>query len=471
MDTVAPALITLAFGLLAGWLARRAAVPDCRTALAATAAELETAQRALAAAQAELSAAYVEHAATEAREHALAEQLAAFREDRDHLTAEVKAASGDALKEAAADLARQTEEARKVAARELEEARKVAAREAEQMRLAADRQAKAEAAERKTALEGLVKPLQENLGKFQEKVDRLEGERQLAAGRFDEQLKTLATGVEALGRNADGLVTALRRPNVRGSWGELQLQTAFEHAGLVEGVNYTLQHTVAGDDGGRLRPDAVVKLPGGKSVVVDAKVPYAAFQDACEAADPAVAGEQLARHAQHVRAHVKTLASKEYQSALRTAAHATPDFVVMFIPNEAMYLAALQADPSLLEDAMRNRVLIVAPMTLIATLQSVSVGWQQERIAEDAQEIAEIARELHKRFAKFFEHVDGIGRALGTAVGKFNGAVGSFERQLVPHFRRLEDRGIRSSKPTPSLTPVDVEPRTITRALTVELEA
>lgn len=441
MDTVAPALIALALGLVVGWLLRRWSAPDQLPQLQAAASDRDAAQQALATAQAELTAAYVEQAATEARAHALGEQLEAFRQDRDHLTAEVKAASGDALKEAAAELARQNE-----------------------------RQTKADAAASKATLEGLVKPLHENLGKFQQKVNRLEGERRPAAGRFDEQLKTLAVGVEALGRNADGLVTALRRPNVRGSWGELQLQTAFEHAGLVEGVNYTLQHTVAGDDGGRLRPDAVVLLPGGKSVVVDAKVPYAAFQDACEATGPAVAAERLAHHARQVRAHVKTLSSKEYAAALRTAAHATPDFVVMFIPNEAMYLAALQADPSLLEDAMRSRVLIVAPMTLIATLQSVSVGWQQERIAKDAEEIAEIAVELHKRFATFFEHVDGIGRALGTAVGKFNGAVGSFERSLVPQFRRLEDHGIKSSKPTATLTPVEAQPRAITRALTVEAE-
>lgn len=427
MDTALPAILALLVGLVLGWLARRAQVPDESALLAEARAGV---------------------VAAEAREHALREQVDTIRADREQLVNQFKAVSGDVLKETSKELSRHAEEVRK----------------------SQDERALGELDKRERAIQGLVKPLADNLEKFDKKVDRLEGERQKAVGVLDQQLKSLGDGVGALGKNADSLVTALRRPNVRGAWGELQLLTAFEHAGLVEGVNFSLQHTLYGDGGERQRPDAVVFLPGNKSIAVDSKVSLSAYQEACESEDPVVVADRLALHAKQVRTHVRALASKEYQAALATAGHATPDFVVMFIPSEAMYFAALEADPTLLEFAARQKVLLAAPMSLIAILHAVHVGWQQERIAENAQEIATIATELHKRFATFFEHVDGIGSSLTQAVGRYNKSVGSFEGTLVPQFRRLEDHQIKSNKSIPVLRRIDVEPRVITRGLTVELD-
>lgn len=482
------ALIALLIGCLVGWLARTARQPtdavgqaelaalrpqleaagarreslesevaELRPQLAAAGAlgasleaQLEAAGDREASLQTQVATLRPGLAAAGAREEALQAQVATIRADREQLLAQFKAVSADVLTATSKELKRQDDERRS----------------------SREREAAAQLEQRTQAVDALVKPLSEHLAKFDEKVERLEGERKRAAGTLEAQLRTLGEGVGALGKNADSLVTALRRPNVRGAWGELQLRTAFEHAGLVEGVNFDLQHTLAGDeDGGSLRPDAVVFLPGAKSIAVDAKVPFLAYQEACETTDEEVARERMAHHARQVRHHVKTLGGKEYQRALATASHATPDFVVMFIPSEAMYFAALEADPTLLEDAIKAKVLLAAPMSLIAILQAVHVGWQQERIAENAREIAMVATELHKRFGVFFEHFDGIGRSLGTSVKKYNEAVGSFERSLAPQFRRLEDHQIKSGKATPALGRVEAEPREIAKGMTVELGA
>jgi DNA recombination protein RmuC len=284
-------------------------------------------------------------------------------------------------------------------------------------------------------------PIADALARMDAQLQRLESDRQQARGALDEQLRTLAAGQDRLRTETGALVAALRQPQTRGRWGELQLRRVVELAGMTAHCDFVEQASCATDDG-LLRPDLVVQLPGGKQVIVDAKAPLTAFLDAYEARDETARTAALAAHARLLREHVRRLSAKAYWDQFDTA----PDFVFLFLPGEHFYSAALEADPSLLEEGARQSVLIATPTTLIALLRAVAYGWQQERVAEDARAVAQLGRELHRRLETFAEHLQRVGTRLRSAVGAYNDAVGSFEHRVLPGARRLAEHGVVSTE-------------------------
>jgi DNA recombination protein RmuC len=250
-------------------------------------------------------------------------------------------------------------------------------------------------------------------------------------------------------------VTALRTPHVRGRWGEIQLKRVVELAGMLPYCDFDEQVTAATDDG-RLRPDMKVRLPGGKNVIVDAKVPLAAYLDACEATDEDERARHLESHARQVREHMTKLSAKSYWQQFGD----TPDFVVMFLPDEGFFRAAWEQDPSLVEAGVRARVHVASPTTLIVLLQAIAYGWQQESVAEDAREIHALGRELYERVAIVGGHLTKMGNSLKGAVGAFNETVGSLEKRFLPTARKL-DALVVSDKELPDLAPVVEQPQAL----------
>jgi DNA recombination protein RmuC len=267
-----------------------------------------------------------------------------------------------------------------------------------------------------------------------ETVHRLEADRKHAFGGLERQLRMMHETQETLRTETGNLVTALRNPSTRGRWGEMQLRRAVEMAGMLRHCDFTEQTTVAGEDG-RLRPDVIVRLPGSKQAVVDAKVPLHAYLEAVEATDEATERAKLRDHARQVRTHIDRLASKAYWSQFPEA----PDFVVMFVPGDQLLAAAFEHEPALMEHAIENRVLIATPVTLIALLRSIAYGWQQENLAENARQIAAAGRTLHDRLGTFAAHLRKVGNNLDRAVGAYNEAVGSYEARVVPAARKLSE--------------------------------
>ncbi len=289
---------------------------------------------------------------------------------------------------------------------------------------------------RDAEVERLVGPLADQLARVDQQLVALDQERRETRGRLEQQLRSLAEQGERLRTETGALVTALRKPNTRGQWGQMQLRKVVELAGMVRHCDFTEQASIPGEDRA-LRPDMVVNLPGGKTVVVDAKAPLQGVLDAYEAPDEETRAAHLEAHARLLRRHVKQLSDKAYWSGMESA----PDFVVLFLPGEYLYGAALDADPDLIEDAMARRVLIATPTTLLALLHSVAYGWQQERVAESAQAVSELGRELHTRLARLSTLMANLGRRMNSAVGAYNEAVGSYETRVMPAARRLADHG------------------------------
>jgi len=291
--------------------------------------------------------------------------------------------------------------------------------------------------QRKQAIEQLLVPLRDQLGKYEQGLRLLESERQSAYTGLHEQVRQLTESQDKLQAETRNLVTALRAPATRGRWGEMQLRRVVEMAGMVEHCDFDEQVSVDGDEG-RLRPDLVVRLPGGKHVVVDAKVPLQAFLDANDATDETSGKAHLVNHARQLRAHVDSLSKKAYWQQFDDS----PDFVVAFVPGDPLLAAALESDASLLEHAVANHVLLATPTTLIALLRSVAYGWQQEALAENAREVQRMGRDLYKRIATFGEHLARTGKGLNSAVDAYNKAVGSLERQVLPQARRFQELGL-----------------------------
>ncbi|WP_245752584.1 DNA recombination protein RmuC [Poseidonocella pacifica] len=311
---------------------------------------------------------------------------------------------------------------------------------------------------RKRAIEHLVKPLDEKLGVFDKRIGEIEKARNEAYGAIRAQVTQLAEGQSTLGQETRKLVQALRAPKTRGRWGEMQLRQVFDMAGMAEHVDYDLESHME-TDGGARRPDAIVHIPGGKSIVVDAKTPLEAYLDALDAETPEAQTAQIARHARQVRDHVKTLSSKAYHDLL----HTTPDFVVMFIPGETFVAAAAEVDPGLMEFAFERKVLIATPTTLMALVKAIAYGWQQEKMAENAVEVQKTAKELYDRLSTFAEHMDGIGKALTRSVSTYNKAVGSLESRVLPSVRKFEQMGVVSAgKSVESPSIADSEIRVVT---------
>jgi DNA recombination protein RmuC len=322
---------------------------------------------------------------------------------------------------------------------------------------AAQVEAKGDLDKRQQAVEQIVAPLKEQLGRVDAQLLRLDQDRRESRGRLEAQLRTLTETGEKLRTETGALVTALRKPNARGQWGQMQLRNVVELAGMVRHCDFAEQSSLAGDDG-TLRPDLIVRMPGGKHVVVDAKAPLQGVLDAYQARDEEERQRHLRDHARLLRKHVKSLADKSYWAGLESA----PDFVVLFLPGEHLYGAALDADPSLIEDAMAKRVLIATPTTLLAMLRAVGYGWQQERVAESAQAISELGRELHGRLVKLSGLLSTLGKRLNSAVAAYNETVGSYEARVVPGARRFAEHGaVSEGREIPQLEQVSLSARAV----------
>ncbi len=309
---------------------------------------------------------------------------------------------------------------------------------------------------RQQAIAESLKPVRESLEKVDGKIQELENARCAAYASLTVQVRALLESQTAQREVTGNLVKALRAPGARGHWGEMQLQRVVELAGMLEHCDFEQQETVQGDEG-LLRPDLTVKLPAGRRLVVDSKVPLAAYLDALEAQDEAARRAHLANHARQLRNHVSQLAKKAYWDQFTD----TPEFVVLYVPNEAVFAAAMEEDPLLMEGAFSERVLLASPTTLIAILRSAALGFRYERLAQDAQEIASLGRDLHKRLGRLVEHFAKVGRGLAMAVGAFNETVGSFERMVVPGARKLRDKAAPMDPELPGIADVDLSPRAL----------
>ena len=317
--------------------------------------------------------------------------------------------------------------------------------------------ASAKLGQKEQAVEHLVMPLRESLQKVDGKLQELEVARKGAYSSLAEQVRQLTETQKELRSETGNLVSALRdRPNVRGRWGEIQLRRVVEMAGMLEHCDFETQHHVATDDGS-IRPDLVVKMPGGGSVVVDAKVAGQAYIESLECKDDESRTLKLRDHARQVRDHVTKLGAKNYWSQFDPS----PDFVVLFLPGETFLSAALEQDPGLIEESANNRVLIATPTTLIGLLRIVALGWRQETIAESAKEVSELGRELYKRLATLTEHFAKIGDRLQSTVRAYNDSVGSFERSVLPGARKLKDHGITSTSDLAELRDIELAVRTV----------
>ncbi len=325
---------------------------------------------------------------------------------------------------------------------------------------AAGREGATELAAREQAISSLVAPLRQSLEKIDQQTQALERSRGEAYVDLKAQVGFLMQGQDRLRAETGNLVNALRAPSVRGRWGEIQLRRVLEIAGMVEHCDFAEQESLATPDG-RLRPDVVVHLPGGKSIVVDAKAPMAAYLSAHEAKSEAEQQQHLMQHAAQVRVHFQKLGAKNYWEQFASS----PELVVMFLPGDRFYAAALEQMPGLIEEAFANRVLVATPTTLIGMLQAIHAGWRQERLAANAEEISRAGRDLHERLATFAEHLGRVGSALGRTVDAFNHTVGSFDTRVLPGARRLEDLSASGKKVLPEIEPVDTRPRALAETI------
>jgi DNA recombination protein RmuC len=322
-------------------------------------------------------------------------------------------------------------------------------------------QAQGDLENRQKAVADLVAPVRESLNRVDTQIQQLEKDRADAYGALREQVQTLIAGNDKLQAETGNLVRALRTPNVRGRWGEIQLRRVVEIAGMLSYCDFTEQETV-NSESGRLRPDLVVKLPGGKHVVVDAKTPLQAFLDAFETPDEEARRLCLANHARQVRDHMKILAGKNYWEQFDS----TPEFVVMFLPGETFFSAALEQDSGLIEHGVLNRVIPASPTTLIALLKAVAYGWNQEKLARNAHEISALGKELHDRLRKLASHITGVGTNLDRAVEAYNQAVGSLENRVLVSARKFAELGASVAEDIPELEPIE----TTARALSFDWE-
>lgn len=308
---------------------------------------------------------------------------------------------------------------------------------------------------RERAIHDMLRPIREALEKTERQIREIEKERREAYGALGEHLRAMLESHQALQAETRRLVQALRRPEVRGQWGELTLRRLVELAGMQSHCDFEEQPTVAGEEG-RLRPDLVVRLPEGRRIVVDAKTPLDAYLEAVEATEEGARRAALLRHARKVRERVGELASKRYWARF----DGSLDFVVLFIPGDQFLAAALEQDPRLLEDALAERVMLATPTSLVALLRAVAYGWRQQALADNAETVRDLGRELHERLATMLAHFDRLGSALNRTVEAYNSALGSLERRVLPGARRFTELGVPTTRELPEPKPVETLART-----------
>ena len=317
--------------------------------------------------------------------------------------------------------------------------------------------AKGDLDKRQQAIVELVTPVRQSLDKFEQRVQEVEKAREGAYGALTEQVKSLLESQQHLRGETANLVKALRAPQTRGRWGELQLKRVVEMAGMVDHCDFHEQASTDTEEG-RLRPDLVVRLPGGRNIVVDAKAPLAAYLDSLEIADEGQRRLKLLDHARQVRDHLTKLGRKAYWEQFQP----TPEFVVLFLPGETFYSAALEADPSLIESGVEQKVILATPTTLIALLRAVAYGWKQEALADNAKQISALGKDLYDRIAVVTDHWGDVGKHLGNAVGAYNKAVSSFETRMLVTARKFQElQVVGADKELRELKQVESIPRSL----------
>jgi DNA recombination protein RmuC len=318
-------------------------------------------------------------------------------------------------------------------------------------RLERDKQdAAATLKERETAIESLIQPIRDAIGRTESQIQSIERERIDAFAGIKNQMELLTTGQHVLSRETRNLVTALRRPDVRGRWGEMTLKRLVELSGMSAHADFTEQHHQL-TESGAIRPDMIVHMPERRDIVVDVKTPLDAYLAAVEAQTEDDRGRELKRHAQVVGARVRELAGKQYWAQFEHS----PDFVVLFLPGDQFLSAALQENPDLIDESLRQNVMLATPTSLVALLKTVALGWKQAALAENAAEIRKLGEDMYRRLGVFGDHLTKLGRALGVSVDSFNKAVGSLEQQVMPAARRFPGLGLRVNRELELIEPVE----------------